>query len=1338
MKMRVSSSKASVYAIVLVTIPILAFLLTLLRTQEEFVRKADGREQSVATNSPGKSSYGETEIQALESYGKLPLAFERNMGQTDAQVDYLTHGSGYELFLTRKEAVLTLWQPRAPISSSHGPGNLLRPSDGLTRKASVLRLQLPGSNASTEIKAMNQLDRKANYFAGNDRRNWVTNVPSYGRVQYEGVYPGVDLAFYGNQHRLEYDFLVSPGADPKVIALKFAGSREKHIDNQGNLVLKISSGQVSFEKPVIYQRKGNGEKEEVSGGYLLAKNGEVHFAVSTYDHALPLVIDPVLNYSTYLGGSASPGDSGLSIAVDGAGNAFVTGVTYNASFPLTTTPATTVGLGTPDAGIGTQGGVFVSEIDPTGTKELYFSYLSGDGGDVGYSVAVDPAANTTCMNASAPGYCVYVTGQTFSDNFPLSTIVTPYNSTAPTGGAPTSGNAFITKLNPYVSGNSSVLYSSYLASSNAGDLGHGIAVDSNQDAYITGEALSTAGAVPNFPIVNGAQTTLPNASGNAFLTVVNTTASTNAIVYSTYLGGNDAQTNPFGGDIGWALAVDSSKIAYIVGTTASTNFPNMSSTGTFPNIKGWLTAAPNTNATAFVAAVNTTLTGVNSLVYSTYVGGSTSELGNGIALGGSGTVFVTGQTTSSNFTTTETQSTPGKFPSPASVSGVAFITKLNTTVNGAPPYSVLLGGTVGDTGNSVRVDALGNVIVTGTSQSSNFPVTPGAYKIALSGSSIGDPFVSKINPGGNGAADLLYSSYFGGSGTTVSSTNYTDQGYGVALDTLGNVYLTGQTYSSDFPVSTGSFQTTLPGGALSAAFVSKLSLIPTVGFSVGSTACASTAAASPCPVGFGNQLIHTASLSQSVILTNNTSAAVPVPLPVTVSGTNSTDFVATPAISGSTPACTASLAAGASCAIGVVFTPSTSAAETATLSVAYTAGFSSNPAQTEIFTLTGTGTIPTVTLNPTTTLNFATPQPVGTTSAAQSVTVTNGGTGNLIFSVAPSTGSTEFAIASGTTCTTTSPVAPTSSCVINITFTPGATGARSATLTITDNAANSPQTISLTGTGSAAAPTVTVTPSSLTFTGQLVTTTATAQTVTVKNTGNANLNITAAPSVSGTNSADFAIASGTTCTSGAAVTPGNTCVINVTFTPPAGASGAQAAILNIADNAAGSPQTLNLTGTAWDFTVSAQPVTVAPGATASVAVTVGGVGGFTGAVTLSCSITIPDGTCTAPSVPVTAPATANVMVTTQGSALIPPASVKRPPISLQQIALTAFALMLLFMLPVARRFRTRLGLAGAAALLVVLAGCSNPLQTPAGTYPVTITGTSGTVTHTVTVNVTVS
>jgi hypothetical protein len=1578
MKMRAPSSRASIYSAVLITVPMLAFFLTLLPSEGQSARK-DSVNSAVSVTPPKKDAAPRGYARFLDSYIKLPLAFERNMGQADGRVKYLTHGSGYELFLTPKEAVLALWQPEPQFVAGQPSGKILHSSNGLRREASVLRLQLPGANPSAEIEPVNRLERKANYFTGNDHKNWVTDVPSYERVEYRGIYPGVDLAFYGNQRRLEYDFVVSPGADPKGVSLRLAGSKSLRINNDGNLIIGTPSGNISFQKPVIYQLNASGERQEVAGGYLLAKNEEVEFAISSYDRSRALVIDPVLDYSTYLGGS-SIGDEGFGVAVDGNGNAFVTGLTFNASFPVTSSPATTVGPGVADANITANGGAFVSEIDPTGTKELYFDYLSGDGGEIGYSVAVDPTPNTTCMNGLVSGYCVYITGQTFSDNFPVNSVVTPYNNGTPA--TPLNGNAFVTKLNPYVNGNTSLLYSSYLASVSQGDAGHGIAVDSSQHAYITGTAVAGPGAVPNFPILNGAQSATPPAPGSAFLTVMNTTASTNALLYSTYLGGDDQNsgTNAIGsglGDIGWAVAVDANKIAYIVGTTVSLDFPNIGSTATFPNIKGWQGfPALNTGGSAFAAAVNTTLSGVNSLVYSTYVGGNTADLGYGIALAGSGVVYITGQTSSSNFFTTQAGTSAGQFPSLPTTPGVAFVTGLNTSVSGQPTYSALLGGSSGDSGFGIQVDALGNVIVTGTTQSSDFPITPGAFKTAL-GLAVGDAFIAKINPAASGSAGLLYSTYFGGKGTTVGSNNFPDQGKGIALDSLGNVYITGQTYSlTDFPLSAGAFESSTPGGTLSAAYAAKLTLLPVLAFGSPCSFGLTVTPATSCLLDFGTQPFEVASAPQALTLTNNTGAAIALTIPLpALTGANAADFSAAPAVSGSTAACAASLAAGASCAIKATFTPSTSTAELAALTVTYTYnnGTGTPAPGSQTVALKGTGMAPpTVTLNPTPTLTFSS-QPAGTTSAALPVTVNNTGAGNLVLTAAPAvsgTNASDFAIASGTTCTNGATVLPSASCTINITFTPGAAGARGpATLTVTDNAGTSPQTItitgtgvpaapvasvspltvafgnqlvtttsaaqtvtvqntgnvnlnitaaasfsgtnasdfaiasgttctnsavvtpnstcvinvtftppangsgsraailniadnaagspqavtltgtgtlpppvanvspstvafgnqlvtttsaaqtvtvkntggsnlniaaavsfsgtnpsdfavasgttctsgavvtpnstcvinvtftppangtgsratilsiaddaagspqavSLTGTGTVAPPAASVLPATLTFTGQLVTTTSAAQTVTVKNTGGSNLNITAAPSLSGTNASDFAVATGTTCTNSAVVTPNSTCVINVTFTPPAGASGARSVVLNVADNASGSPQSVTLTATAWDFSLSAQSVTTNPGATATIAVTVTGVGGFTGAVTLSCSGTIPQGSCTAPSSAVTATGTGNVTVTTQSS-LAPPASTPGAPLSMHQLVLMIFALMLLFALPVAQQFRTRMGLAGAAALLIVVAGCSgNSLApTPAGTYPVTITGTSGNVSHAVTVNVVVN
>lgn len=1226
------------------------------------------------------------------AYGNLPLAFEKNSGQTDSRVRFLSHGKGYELFLTSEEAVLALRHPASGSTTGRNRWKAIK----ATEAASVLRLQLQGANPDAPINGFDKLPGRTDYFVGNDPRNWRTGVPSYSRVKYKGVYHGVDLVFYGTQHRIEYDFVVAPYADPKAIALKIDGGRELRVDRQGNLLIGADDGEVQLEKPVVYQEL-DGNRREISGSYVLAGNGQVMFDVSAYDRTRPLVIDPVLNYSTYLGGSTK-GDvpGGLGIAIDSLGNAYIAGQTFSTTFPMSSTIAG-FNAGPPGASTTTGGAVFVTELNPTGTQEVYSTYLSGDGGEAAFGIALDPSGN------------IYVTGQTFSTNFPATTNA--LNPGPLSSASAALGHAFVSKINPKVSGLSSLVYSSYLAG-NSTDLGSAVAADASGNAYIAGGTMSSSG----FPTRGGYLTSLPSAGGNAFLTRIDTTQSTGpaSLIYSTYLGGTTGSVFGFT-DQAFGVAVDSSNNAYIVGTTAAADFPTTTSAYR-QNSQAPSGAA---NGAVFVSKINTALTGNTSLVYSTYLAGPAvgvgGDFGFAIALGPNNITYVAGQTGSSQFPVFPTAmigTAAGTFPSPpGGLTAVAFVSKINTLLSGASSlvYSTLLGGSNGDQATGIAADSLGNAYVGGITDSANFPLTAGAYQMTRPNSQ-GDGFITKLSTSGNGASDLLYSTYFGGSGIGSGS----DKVWAIAADSLNDAYVAGQTASAGLATS-GALQTTLSAGA-AAAFVAKLTLIPTV-------------TVSPSPIAFGNQLIHTTSASQTVTLTNNTGAAATIVVPPTITGTNAADFATT----AGTPACTTSLAAGASCAFGVTFTPSTSgSAESATLTITYTAGASGNGPTSQTLSLTGTGTAPTVTLNPTATLNFPTPQPVGTTSAALPVTVTNTGTGNLSFTVAPSTGSTEFVVASGTTCTSSTPVGPTSSCTINITFTPSATGSRSATLTITDSASNSPQTITITGTGTNAVPAVTITPSPVPFGGQLVTTTSAAQAVTVRNTGSSNLNITAAPTVGGTNASDFAIGAGSTCTSNATVAPNGTCVINVTFTPPAAASGSRSAILAIADNAPGSPQQVTLTGTAWDFSLSGQPATVHPGSTATIAVSVTGIGGFTGAVTLSCTAAL---SCTAPG-PVTAPGTGNVTVAAKGF-VVPSPSIKKPPVSMHQVIVLTFALMLLFALPATRRFRTRLGLATAAAFLIVISGCSNPLPTPAGTYPVVITGSSGGLSHTITVVMTV-
>ena len=257
------------------------------------------------------------------------------MGQTAQEVRFVSHGMGYGLFLTPQEAVIALQQHSMAynLSPLHRMAyfRALRKARQAER-TTVLRMRIEGANPAAQIAGVDRLPGKVNYFIGNNPKDWRTDIPSYARVKYRGIYPGVDLVFYGNQRRLEYDFVVAPGADPKVIQLSLKGAQKLRVNSNGDLIMSVSGGQVALQKPVIYQNLSSG-RHEIQGRYVLAADSRVSFAVANYDRSAPLIIDPVLNYSTYLGGSAAPGDLAAAIAVDSLGDAFVTGTTFSTTFP---------------------------------------------------------------------------------------------------------------------------------------------------------------------------------------------------------------------------------------------------------------------------------------------------------------------------------------------------------------------------------------------------------------------------------------------------------------------------------------------------------------------------------------------------------------------------------------------------------------------------------------------------------------------------------------------------------------------------------------------------------------------------------------------------------------------------------------------------------------------------------------------------------------------------------------------------------------------------------------------------------------------------------------------
>jgi hypothetical protein len=586
--------------------------------------------------SPSVSQFdSKAQAKILESYGKLPLSFEANHGQTDTQVKFLSRTSVYSLFLTGDEAVLTLRGKKTDTSKAkiRSAAHTLPSGMAEFKTCAVLRMKLVKANPAAKVTGVDELAGTSNYFIGNDPAKWRTNVPTYAKVKYEGIYSGIDLVYYGNQRQLEYDFIVGPGADPHRIAFDVRGAKRIRRDEHGDLVLKLDEGEIRWHKPVVYQVK-NGARQEIAARYAITDTNRVGFDIAGYDASRQLYIDPLI-YSTYLGGSS--GDGSYAIGVDSAGNAYVTGVTSSPDFPVTSGAFQT----TIDAG----GSAFVTKFNPTGSALVYSTYLGGSGADYGQGIAVDTS-----------GYA-YLTGYTSSPDFP----VTP-GAFQTTCGNPNPGycnNVFVTKLNPT---GSALVYSSYLGGSGT-DTGYGVALDSADDAYVTGRTTST-----DFPTTLGAFQTTLKGSNNAFVSKINPTGS--ALVYSTYLGGSGGQ------DYGYAIAVDSAGNAYVTGVTDSTDFPV--TPGAFQTV-----CKPIKNCfDAFVSKFEPT---GSALVYSTYLGGSGQDYGQGIAVDSAGNAYVTGVTDSTNFPVThgafQTKYRAHNYEYNAFVSNIQMLAVTTTTLS---------------------------------------------------------------------------------------------------------------------------------------------------------------------------------------------------------------------------------------------------------------------------------------------------------------------------------------------------------------------------------------------------------------------------------------------------------------------------------------------------------------------------------------------------------------------------------------------------------------------------------------------------------------------------------
>lgn len=641
-------------------------------------------------------------------HSALPVAFEPNRGQETGSFDFVGHGKGYALSLRAARTDLVT---------------------GQTRLATVLA----GARGTARGEAEAKLPGVVNYLKGNDRSRWITNVPTFERVRYLGIYPGIDVVYYGKEGRLEYDFIVAPGADPGKIRMRFEGARSVTVGASGDLLIETGDGTLRQHPPVVYQETG-GARHEIAGRYLL-RGRTVRFELARYDRKRALVIDPALTWATYLGGTNSENGEGVAldssgniyvtgttsyatggssvffsklnpagtsavfstvyggsyddeahgIAVDAAGNIYLVGDTDSPDYPADTTYLTYYPGYSLDA--------YVTKIDPTGTTIVYSHFFGGSGDDAAYGVALDSATNA------------YVVGATVSTNFPVSSGVA---QTSEGGGV----DAFVIKFNA----SGALAYSTYLGGS-SDEYGNAIAVDSAGDAFVAGSTASS-----NFPVTSSAVQPKLAGGTDAFVTKLSPSGT---LVFSTYLGGS-LNDGAFG------IAIDSSGAAYITGETASTDFPTLGP------------VQPAFGGGAYDMFV-TKLDGSGAfLVYSTYLGGSAADAAYAITVDGGGNAYVGGISTSTDFPVSDAFQQTNQGPS----NGI--VAALNAS-GSALLFSSYLGGsgsgTYGDWVNALATNCAAGLVAVGTTTSTNFPATQGSYMTTFQGGTA-DAFVARIAAGG--------------------------------------------------------------------------------------------------------------------------------------------------------------------------------------------------------------------------------------------------------------------------------------------------------------------------------------------------------------------------------------------------------------------------------------------------------------------------------------------------------------------------------------------------------------------------------------------------------------
>ena len=886
------------------------------------------------------------------SISGLPLNFEPNVGQARSATQYLAHGQGYAIALTDQGAELSLGR-----SSAAG------------KSADMIRLRVQGARDAIKPTAEQSLPGRVNYYIGNDRSKWLSNVATYGKVRYGGVYPGVDLVYYGTQGKLEYDFAVAPGANPKNIALRFDGARRLRLDSAGNLKVRAQGGEIAFLRPVAYQELG-ARRVPVEVSYRLSGN-TLHFKMGVYDRRQQLIIDPILSYFSYLGGSvisnigSETGTGGpptnatgsQAAAVDAAGDLYVTGYTTATDFP------TKAAFAPPPAKTsGASSWAFVTKFAPDAKSLIFSTYIGGSlNNDRAYGIAVDASGNA------------FMVGETGNNDFPITAsayqkVCSPYwgtgvetsNCSGSAGGGPGPISAFVSKLSP----SGALLDSTFLGGSATQNVAYAVAVDATGRAYVAGWAYaganvpagagltqqvgypttaSAALAVPPYMTVNGHQVVLDPFNLDAFISVFDPTLST--LLYSSLLGDSQISNTYIGfqsssNTLGTAVTVDATGNFYLAGYTSDALLQvTAGALQTTVASCGVLYPSPNPNlngACGFVAKFSP-LGGATAptQIYGTYLGHMPNCCGvdevTAIAADAAGDAYVAGYANQAGFpTTTGAYQTGCEIGGAGACGNVEFIAKLNPTGTKLLAATLFGNATPSSTDDIYEVgpiaaDAAGNVIVSGIAFNGLAQVNPLPVNAGGSNSTVA-PFVATLNPT---LSTLLFSTFVGSGSTGQQAVD------GLALDSSGNIYLAGNVGQLSSSAATpGAFQQT-PGYGLAGGgngtngFVAKIIL---------TAATKTTLAAAPMAATTGTAITFSATVAQ------NPGTAVPTG---TVTFNDGATALGTGAVNGTGMA---------------MFTTSTLAVGTHSVTAAYGGDGANSASTSTAVSVTVTAPAPTVTI----------------------------------------------------------------------------------------------------------------------------------------------------------------------------------------------------------------------------------------------------------------------------------------------------------------------------------------------------------------------------------------